>query len=138
MNLTPNEKAALDFDTEVLLDMIDEERLPGRKDGKYREPDMAKMKQMIDTLIERGVYPAETVDANPNNVYSMVSGYGARWFEWNGTLTCGHCGADLRDHRLGPPYKREMGHYNRGTDRTEWFECPDCKNNIHSAVRTDS
>lgn len=127
-----------DTDNEVLLRMLDEERSGRDKDGKWHQPDKAKMKQMIDALIARGVYPAETVEANPNNVYSMVDGWGARWFEWRGVLACGHCGADLRDHRLGPPFKREMSHYDRGRDRTEWFECPDCKNNIKSAVRLDS
>jgi hypothetical protein len=127
-----------DTDNEVLLRMLDEERSGLDENRHHREPDKAKMRQMIDALIARGVYPAKTVEGNPNDVYSMVDGWGARWFEWKGTLTCGHCGTDLRDHRLGPPFKREMGHYDRGTDRTQWFECPDCKNNIQSAVRLDS
>jgi len=124
---TDNERAAEDFDNEVLLDMLDEERSGLDKDRHPREPDETKMRQMVDQLIARGVYPAETVPGNPNTVFGMVKGWGARWFQWREPLTCANCGTDLRDHNGGPPFKREIGHYDRGTDRTEGFSCPDCK-----------
>jgi hypothetical protein len=82
------------------------------------------MGAMIDELTRRGVYPKETVEANPNNVRTMVDGWGARWFEWKGHLACAHCKIDLRDHRLGPPFKLEVGI--SANDRVQHYECPKC------------
>src|SRR5574340_130842 len=62
--------------------------------------------------------PAETVEGNPNSVWSMVGGWGARWHEWRPPFECPHCKADLRDHRTGPPFKREVGRYDMARDRT--------------------
>lgn len=103
-----------------LLDTLDEER------RKFTTSDQALMKQMIDELIRRGVYPAETPEHNPNSVYTMVSGWGARWHQWRGPLKCRHCKADLRDHKNGPPFKREVGHYDQDLDYTTKLMCPDC------------
>ena len=71
-----------------------------------------------------GVYPQETVKKNPNTVLTMVKGWGARWFEWTGMLTCPKCGSDWRDYESGPPFKREIGNVER--DRIASFKCPDC------------
>jgi len=45
----------------------------------------------LEALIARKVYPAETPEGNPNDIYSMVSGWGARWHEWRGPFECPHC-----------------------------------------------
>ena len=115
-----------DLSNDALLDALDEER------EKFTKSDLARMGTMVGELIRRGVYPAETVEGNPNNVLTMVSGWGARWHEWREPLTCPHCKTDLRDHRTGPPFKREIGHYDRNRDRTTSFSCPDCGNDIRA------
>lgn len=121
-----------DLSNDNLLDALDKER------RKFTESDKAVMHALVDELIARKVYPSETVEGNPNDVYSMVSGWGARWHEWNGLLACPHCKADLRDHRTGPPFKREIGRYNMGRDRTEGYYCPDCKENIHATLSLEA
>lgn len=85
---------------------------------------------MTEELVKRGVYPKETVPGNPNTVEQMVTYWGAFWHIWEGVLECPHCKEDLRCHRTGPPFKREIGHYDRATDRTQWFSCPACNGNI--------
>jgi hypothetical protein len=124
------ERKAEDFDNEVLLDLLDKERSGLDENRHFREPDAAKMKEMIDLLIVRGVYPPETAPGNPNTVYAMVSGWGARWFQWAAPLSCPHCKADLRNHVGGPPFKREIGIYSREADRTVGFTCPDCNGSL--------
>ena len=124
------ERKAEEFDNEVLLDMLDEERSGLDAKRHFREPDRAKMEALIAQLITRGVYPAETVPGNPNTVYAMVRGWGARWFQWAEPLSCPHCKADLRDHVTGAPFKREIGHYSRERDMTTGFTCPDCKGSL--------
>ena len=109
---------------EALLDALDAER------QKFTWSDDALMRSMVADLIARGVYPAQTVDGNPNDVWAMVMGYGARWFQWREPLACHHCAADLRDHRAGPPYKLELGHYDMIEDRTVDFMCPECKRSL--------
>jgi hypothetical protein len=109
------------LDNEGLLAALDAER------RRFTESDKARMKTMIDELIERCVYPKETVQGNPSSVYTMVDGWGARWHEWRGPFECPHCKADLRDHRTGPPFKREIGHVDERLDRCTGFSCPDCK-----------
>lgn len=140
---TDNERSAEEFDTEVLLNMLDEERLPPLRDANGhwnapREPDETKMQRMVDQLIARGVYPAETVPGNPNTVLGMVKGWGARWYQWREPHACPHCNADLRDRRTGPPFKREIGQYDRGSDRTTGFFCPDCKENLRATLSLDT
>lgn len=108
---------AVDFTDEQVLDALDEER------RRFDRADKGLMQHYIDALVERGVYPRETVSGNPNSVRAMVEGYGARWHLWREPLACPHCGADLRNHVTGPPYKREIVH-----ERERWVkECPDCK-----------
>jgi hypothetical protein len=88
-----------------------------------------KIQYYIDALIGRGVYPKETVPGNLRTVYDMVNSYGAYWHKWrDGTLLeCPHCKADLRDLEQGPPGIRTIGMVDRGTDRIESWQCPDCK-----------
>lgn len=43
---------------------------------------------------------------------------------WGEPLNCPHCGADLRDHRVGAPYKRELAIVEN--DYVSYFLCPDC------------
>lgn len=110
-----------DVSDETLLQMLDVER------GKFTKSDSDKIKYYIDTLIERGVYPKETVEGNPNDVYTMVSGWGAYWHVWEGILECPFCEADLRDSKSGPPFLRQIGISDRGQDRITAWQCPDCK-----------
>lgn len=111
-----------------LLDYLDAER------RKFDEADDNLKLQMVKELIKRGVYPAETVPGNPNTVSTMVNGYGAKWHEWRPPFACPHCGADLRDHETGPPYKREIGMYSDELDCTTGFICPDCKVNLRAGA----
>lgn len=104
----------------LLLDQLKEER------DKYTRSDKAVMQRLCDELETLGVY-------KPNNYgytsLQMVEGWGVDWHEYRGKLECPHCKADLRDQR-GPPFKREIGIYDRGLDRTMCFICPDCKERI--------
>jgi len=107
-------------DDEV-LDALDAER------EKFTECDETLMQAMVKELITRGVYPEETIEGNPNTVWQMVKGWGARWFEWKGGKSeCPKCGADLLDRKTGPPFQRVIGIYDRHLDRTVGWRCPDC------------
>lgn len=112
------------LDNEALLDALAAER------RKFTGSDEPKMREMVDELVLRKVYPDKPVSGNPNSVFAMVSGYGARWFQWAAPLACPNCKADLRDHHAGPPFKREIGHYDRTRDRTTGLSCPDCHQGI--------
>ena len=107
-------------DQEVIL-LLDAARTKGED---------AQMHELIAELQARCVYPKETVPKNTNTVFQMVEGWGVRWYRWSGTLQCQHCNVDLRDHENGPPFKREIGFYNRDRDRTEYYICPECKGRI--------
>jgi len=109
-------------DNERLLEMLQEEHL------KYSAANPARIQIYIDALTELGVYPKETVPGNHRTVLEMVNSYGAYWYKWRdgATLECPHCRADLRDLEHGPPGLRQIGHVDRGTDRVEFWECPDC------------
>jgi hypothetical protein len=114
-----------DLNDSALLEKLAEERLPR---GRSRNDIL--FRTMINELIIRKVYPEETFADNPNSVLSMVEGWGVYWHLWQEPLSCPHCGADLRDQRLGPPFKREIGHTDLKLDRTTLFTCPDCKKTI--------
>lgn len=107
---------------EELLIALSEER------AKFTKSDDDKMRYLISKLIEMGEYPAETAEGNPNTVWGMVDGWGAYWHRWSGVLECPHCGADLRNHESGPPFRRQIGMYSRKRDRTMGWKCPDCGN----------
>jgi len=104
---------------EFLLELVRQER------EKFTQRDDKLLRLLIDVLIEREVYPAQSKTGN--SIYSMVNGWGAYWHIWNSPLNCPNCDADLRDHEHGPPGKREIGIYDRMLDRTVSFMCPDCK-----------
>jgi hypothetical protein len=105
-----------------ILEMLQEEHL------KYSAANPERIQLFVDALIDRGVYPKETVPGNCRTVLEMVSSYGAYWYKWReGTLLeCPHCKANLRDLEHGPPGLRQIGHVDRGSDRIEFWECPDC------------
>lgn len=109
-------------DDNKILEMLQEEHL------KFSRSNQERIGLYVDALIERGVYPKETVPGNSRTVLEMVSSYGAYWYKWReGTiLECPHCKADLRDLEQGPPGVRQIGHVDRGTDRVEFWKCPDC------------
>lgn len=111
-------KEIVGADTEILLKLLNEER------GKFTESDHRRIKLFIAALIEKGEYPSETVEGNPNSVWQMVKGWGAYWHRWDGTLECPHCKADLRDLVTGPPFMRAIGH--TVNDRCAYYTCPDC------------
>lgn len=46
--------------------------------------------------------------------------------KWAEPLLCPHCKNDLRDHKAGPPFKREIAQYSRERDMTVGYQCPDC------------
>jgi hypothetical protein len=116
-----------DKEVEQLLAELKDER------EKYTKADDAKMKRLCDRLVELGHYPAKTLmDRDP---LSMVESYGVDWNVWQEPLTCQHCNADMRDHVHGPPFKREIGQYDIGEDRTVALQCPDCKQNIREFYR---
>jgi hypothetical protein len=104
-----------------LLEELKKER------AKFTESDDALMKDMINILIERGVYPKGTAPGNPNTVYQMVEGWGAYWHKYDEPLACPYCNADLRDMRTGPPFKRELIKCDKRHNNTGMVQCPNCK-----------
>lgn len=109
---------------EALLQALQEER------DRFSQSDPEKIRYLVDKLIEREVYPAETVPGNPNTVLKMVEGYGAYWHIWRTPLACPHCEKDLRDLEHGPPFKLELGRYDRDKDRTTDVLCPSCEKSV--------
>ncbi len=105
----------------TLLKILDDER------RKFTEDNEKKISLLVAALIDKGVYPAKTVPGNGNTVRAMVSGWGPYWHKWEEPLNCPHCKVDLRDLKTGPPFKREIGIYDRARDRTDHFVCPDCE-----------
>jgi hypothetical protein len=126
---TYKEAQKLEAVHKILANITDDELLEALKDERelFTRSSKAVMKVMIDELIRRKVYPANTPEGNPNDIYTMVSGWGAYWHIWKGTLECPHCKADLRDHKMGPPGLRQIGMVDRGLDRITHWVCPDCK-----------
>lgn len=107
-------------EAEELLERLKEER------EKFTEADKIKMTALVCKLIEIGEYPEQTVPGNPNSVFDMVQGWGAYWHQYRPPFECRHCGEDLCDRDKGPPFKREIGHYNWGLDRVTRHICPKC------------
>lgn len=92
---------------------------------KYTKSDRDKMQRICDLLVQLGHYPAKSgIDFEP---LKMVECYGVYWNEWREPLKCCHCDTDLCDHKHGPPFKREIGQYDRDRDETVAYQCPDCK-----------
>jgi hypothetical protein len=120
-----------EHDIKILFDEIEEARLP-TKWPKSAEEEMAlnlRLEKLVLIAQELGIYPAKTVDGNPNSVLTMVKGWGARWTQFRGHLECPHCYVDLRSP-IGPPFKREIGIYDEDRDCTVDFRCPDCEKSI--------
>lgn len=122
-------------EAEALLDQIDALRLPGMSmKVDWSAEAQAQRTQELGELVKQaqllGIMPSATTIGNPNSVFQMVRGYGARWFNWRGPFECRHCNVDLRDQINGPPFKREIGMYDDARDRTSHFVCPDCKQTL--------
>lgn len=128
MSTPETEAQKLETVRKTLIDLTDDELLEALKDerGLLIQTSNEIMKIMIDELIRRKVYPENTPEGNPNDIYAMVSGWGAYWHTWKGTLECPLCKADLRDHESGPPFLRQIGISDQGLDRVIGWQCPDC------------
>jgi hypothetical protein len=123
-----NKEERFDNIKNMLLDLIDEIRLPDKGSEYYNISEdeyNTRLSGLVEALQVMEAYPKETVEGNPNTILTMVKGYGARWFEWREPFQCTNCKADLRDHKAGPPFKREVGVVEN--DRVKHFVCPDCK-----------
>ena len=106
-------------DIDETLEALKEER------EKFTEDNEGVMRRLVKKLQRLGEYPEETQEGNPNDVWAMVSGWGAYWHRWRGdTLNCPHCDADLRDLETGPPGMRHIGIIK--SDRCVAVRCPDC------------
>lgn len=110
------------MNTDQLLQEVDQER------RKFTSCDKDKLANLVQQLVDAGVYPAISKIGEP--ALKMVEGWGARWHEWREPLECPCCHSDLRSHEHGPPFKREIGMYSREQDRTTSFVCPDCGGTI--------
>ncbi len=102
---------------ELLKELSEERR-------KFTKASKEKMQDLVDQLIELGVYPETSKSGY--SALQMVEGYDVNWYTWSKPYFCRHCDADLRDHVSGPPFKREIGQYDMGADCTVGFKCPDC------------
>jgi hypothetical protein len=107
---------------EDLLQELDQER------RKY-DAHNSRMEEIVEFLVAEGFYPAFSKMGRP--ALNMVENYGVRWHEWRDPLECPHCNSDLRDHRHGAPFKREISIYDQNLDRTVEFRCPDCEQTIN-------
>lgn len=106
-----------------------------REERNKFEPQNPRMQEIVDSLVELGEYPVDT-PAQLEYGYTplrMVESWGVDWHKWREPNNCPHCDADLRDHANGPPFKREIGQYDRSLDRTVAWVCPDCKEQWPSA-----
>lgn len=88
---------------------------------KFTKENKPKMKAIVDELIARGVYPKR------KDALTMVECYGADWYKYRSPLKCPLCKSNLKDLDHGPPFKREIGMYDRDLDRTVAYKCPDCQ-----------
>jgi hypothetical protein len=109
---------------EELLDALDAER------DKYGKANDMLMHDMVDELVNRGVYPQTTpamVECHYTH-FTMVESWGARWHLYCEPHNCPHCNADLRDVLHEPPGNRKIGL--EMYDRCVAFICPDCRKAI--------
>lgn len=103
---------------ELLAELRDERE-------KYTRSNRERMKEICDRLVELGYYPA--LSGIAYEPLRMVEAWGVDWNVYRGPQECRHCGADLCDRKNGPPFKREIGQYDRDRDRTVAFMCPECQ-----------
>jgi hypothetical protein len=90
--------------------------------------DRNKFRLILNELIDLGYYPK--VSKGGHSAEYMVECYGVDWNVYRPPHDCSKCGAELRDLKYGPPFKREISYYNLDRDRTEHFICPDCRQQI--------
>lgn len=89
-------------------------------------PYEAELKVVVDELVRRGVYPEKGQIGTP--AVKMVIFYGWDWHTYRPPLKCRHCGEDLRNHKYGPPFKRELAILNTvDCDFIDHYECPKCR-----------
>lgn len=110
----------MNMEIEAILDELETER------SKFTKADKAKMRQLVDQLVELGVYrTTPAMERHGYTPFTMMEGWGARWFVFRGMLTCPNCGANWRDTENGPPFKRQIGLIEN--DRLVAWRCPDCR-----------
>lgn len=117
-----------------LLMELDKER------SKFTKWDENKMQEMIDVLVKEKIYPSKPTPAMKQHGYTildMVKSWGVNWCIFDGMDECPNCGADLRDEKNGPPFKREIGIYSMEEDRTVDKICPDCHKSINDGKQYD-
>lgn len=113
----------------ALLKALNEER------GKFTSSNEKVMQGLIDELVKVGVYPSELTSAMKQYGYTildMVQSWGVDWYKYDEPYICPHCGANLKDEKNGPPFKREIGMSNIFLDRVTDFVCPDCYKSLNS------
>lgn len=109
----------MNTEIEAILDELDAER------QKFTQADKEKMHRLVDELVERGVYVmTPAMRKHGYTPFSMMEGYGARWFTFEGILNCPKCGVEWRDLENGPPFKRQIGLVEN--DCLVAWKCPDC------------
>lgn len=102
--------------------------------GKYTKSNELVMKELIDKLVEVGIYPSDPTKAMKDHNYSildMVNTWGVDWYFYDEPFECPHCKSDLRD-KNGPPLKREIAISNFVLDRVVDYICPDCYRSLNS------
>jgi len=88
---------------------------------KFTQSDQNKMQDIIDILLEQGIYHTP----KSFTVLSMVENYGVYWNQYEEPHFCPHCSVDLRGNE--PPFKRELNRYSIELDRVTEVVCPDCR-----------
>jgi len=89
--------------------------------AKFTRSDTNKMQELIDKLLEQGIYHTPKTFS----VLSMVENYGVYWYQYQEPPFCPNCKADLRGDE--PPFKRELNRYSIELDRVTEVLCPDCR-----------
>lgn len=94
---------------------------------KFTQSDDSKMQNLIDQLIELGVYPKSTVvmERQGYTHLHMVQSYGEDWHIWSEPTKCPNCEHDLRNLELGPPFQLQIAWY--VNDMTIAWVCPFCR-----------
>ena len=125
-DLFPQEPAT----SEQFLQALEKER------WKFGGGDAARMDSLILWLVNAGEYPAETVPGNCHTIRQMVDGWGAYWHRWEGILECVVCGEDLRDQKLGPPFK--LYSIRKQDDGSILLTCPACLGDPRPVLGVDT
>jgi len=102
--------------------------------------DKDKMEEIVKELIKEGWYPSEPTPAMIECGYSvgtMVESWGVNWNVYGDPTICPNCKANLKNEKLGPPFKREIGMYDWELDMTVDFICPDCYKSLETGRQYD-